>query len=118
MARRQFYLCGPLVRGVGGTSNGHTMGTLTRRFRICINLKGPIYIVHVTACLCLTTPLDFQEEQEEEQQQAKRVLMVMDDPLDHGHGKKKNVLKEPPFKSITENKQTKMLKNMFVSLNF
>ena len=95
------------VRGVRGTSNQPTYKSITRRFRICKIFEGPIYIVYVAACFRLVTPLDFQEEQEEQQQQAKRVLMVVDNPLDHGHGKKNKCSQGTPFKIITENKQTK-----------
>ena len=50
-------------------SNWHPYYSLIRRFRICKNIGGPKYIVHVAACFCLMSPLHFQQEQ----QQAKRV---------------------------------------------
>ena len=39
----------------------------------------------MAACFRLMSPLDTQEKQEEPEQ---GYLMVMADPLDHGHGKK------------------------------
>ena len=45
--------------------------------------------MHVAACFCLVYPFDFEGEQ-----QVKEGLVVMADPLDHGHSKKYNFKKK------------------------
>ena len=65
------------VRGVWGTSNQPPYYSFYRGLRICKNLGGPRYTIHVAACFRLVSPLKIPQEE-------KGCLMVMADPSDLG----------------------------------